>query len=145
MTSAVQWDTHTWPGVDSQGGSLSWGAVGEAWWRNRVGGKSPEVEEKRLLRSWESPADLGEGRGGFGEAGEVRRSQVMSDSGDIRSFGHKERGHLVLRVNRRPRKVVNGQVTNFICWLLFAQYLMGDMLDGYCTFQHSVMTVVCIA
>ena len=50
---------------------------------------------------------------------------MMLESGDIRSYDHKERGRLVLRVNRRPRKVVNGQVTNFLCWLLFTQYLMG--------------------
>lgn len=69
---------------------------------------------------------------------------MMLDSADIRSYSHKERGRLVLRVSRRPGKVVNGQVTNFIFWLLFAQYLLGDMLDGYCTFQRNVMTVVCI-
>lgn len=68
----------------------------------------------------------------------------MLDSADIRSYGHKERGHLVLRVIRRPGKVVNGQGTNFIFWLLFTQYLMGGMLDGCCTFQRNVMIVVCI-
>lgn len=51
MTSAVQGDTHTWPGAESRGGSLSGGAAGEAWWGNRLGGKNPEVEEKRLWRS----------------------------------------------------------------------------------------------
>ena len=73
----------------------------------------------KYLSSW---GGLGSRKG---EPGEVRRSQVMLDSGDIRSYDHKERGRLVLRVNRRPRKVVNGQVINFLCWLLFAQYLMG--------------------